>query len=121
MEYDDQGQLIRQAVYNLQGNPVDLSDGYSFFTKEYSEDHSVKTSYYNSKGDPVTIKAGYQVLIQYYDENNVQIGEGYFNTSEEPVMLQAGYCYVEIIKNEDGTTTRNYLDTDDKVVKSETK
>ena len=66
-------------------------------------------------------KAGYQIMIQYYDENNVQIGEGYFNSNEEPMPLEDGYWYIEMIKNEDGTTTRNYLNINDELVKTETK
>ena len=51
----------------------------------------------------------------------MQTGEGYYDANEQPVTLKDGYCYVEIIKNEDGTTTLNYLDVNDQVVKSETK
>ena len=74
-----------------------------------------------TKGTPVTIKSGYAVLEQYYDEANKQIGEAYFGADGQGVELTDGRHEITIGYHEDGTSTRNYLDLEGNVIKTEEK
>ena len=120
MEYDTDGQLIRQAYYSVSGQPAADNNYISIQIKEYEDDgRLVRTHYYSPSGSVTACKSGYSVLEQYYDEAGTLTGEAYFDTSGNRVTLKGGWCGYNIEVQSDGTKVKHYYNTAGTIVKSQ--
>jgi hypothetical protein len=110
-EYDDYGNVARQAYFDAYDNPVSLSNGAHSVYKEYNLNKKViYTAYYGTGGNAVTIKTGCSIVKNEYDDQGNMVLESYYDANENPVSLKAGNAAVRKTYNDRKKVTRtDYL------------
>lgn len=65
--YENQGRLIEQVFYDVEGNPVQSDSGSYGFRREYSEEGNKKTIYLGKAGNPSNNSEGVAFLYESFD------------------------------------------------------
>lgn len=94
--YDGRHLLIREAYFELSGEPYYQSKGYAAFTSEYDRaGRLTRRAYYDGNGMPVQTKDGYSSFAREYDRQGRMRKDSYFDENGDPCPLKQGYAAYE--------------------------
>jgi antitoxin component YwqK of YwqJK toxin-antitoxin module len=111
--YDQRGNILTEAHYDLDGNPVIGEDKeYAMVVYQYDENGKVmKTSYLDTEGQPINISKGFASIMTVRDGKGNVLLEEYQDDTYRPVMLKAGYAAIARSYDENNKVIRQtYLD-----------
>lgn len=105
---DDEGRIIHEEYYDLDGKPFEQSGGYYGMDFKYDEiaNSSMKT-YLDIEMNPVINTSGYAIVRYNYNEKNKVIRESYFDTNGNPITLAKGHASIEYDYDDAGNCTMN--------------
>ena len=109
--FDADGNTIRAAYFDLEGNAVLLPKGYAALARQDSDDGKiVKTEYLGLNGEPVTTTEGYSMTISEYDENGNLLFEKWYDTEGNQINRKdKPYATAVRSYNEQGKAVRTVL------------
>lgn len=123
-EYDkttDSANILGQAYFDADDNPVLLPAGYAAVRTEYNEENRpFLVDYLDRDGNPVKpqdMKSGYSSIAYEYDDRGNVACEFYFDEDGDPLAVPAGYQSLRKEYNDQNKVTKTeYLDAEGKRV-----
>ena len=93
---DSKGRVTRTEFYDIDGNPLEKSDGYYGIEYAYdNDDNVIMWKFLGKDFKPVTIITGYAEMRREYNVKREVVKESYYGEEGEPVELSEGYHSVE--------------------------
>ena len=116
--YDSNRLKYREEYYDLSGNAVETTQGYSFCEYGYNYDRKVnEIRYYDAENKPVIITEGYASLKRKLDTKNRIIREEYYDTEGNLTLCRRHFAVNE--RDYDGNSDpviERFLGTDGKAI-----
>lgn len=92
---DIYGNVIREAYYNIDGNPYVVQDGYSILEREYNHRGQLKSKrFYDENGKRCLCNKGYHMLRYEYNSKGSVVKEQYCDINDDNVMTSPGYSAI---------------------------
>lgn len=111
-EYDDEGKLIRDSFYGVDGAKVNCKFGYHLRTIEHNNDEQLIHRYYNADGEPCVHKDGN------YGQHVTTTANGmtwsFIDVNGAPMMHKNGYAMCKKIYRDDTVPARTKYEFYDK-------
>ena len=109
--FDADGNVVRAAYFDLEGNSVLLPRGYAALAREDSDEgRIVKTQYLGLNGENVMTTDGYSMTIAEYDENGNVLFEKWYDTEGNQVNRpDQSYAAAVRYYNEQGKAVKTML------------
>ncbi len=116
--YDGRYLPVREACYDLSGEPCLTDGGYAATTLEYDRAGRIlRQSYFGTDGLPVRIGEGYASYERTYDRKGRLSREAYFDESGAPCLTPQGYAALVREYNKKGLPESiRYLDASEQPV-----
>ncbi len=103
MTQDEQGNIIRMAYLDENGQPVMGPGGYAYIEYDYNgDDYKIKEAYYDTDGQLVLGYGVYAYVEYEYNEDGQIIKEAYYDTDGQLDIGDGGYAYVEYEYDDEG-------------------
>ena len=104
-EHNGLHQVVREAFFGAEGEPVVLEAGYSVNEREYDTAGNITVyRYYDGQGNPAQV-SGYSELHRAYDDRRQILREEYFGPDGQPVLRAEGYASWKREYTEEGIGT----------------
>ena len=118
VKVDDEGRVIHEEYYNMDGTPKQMSEGHYGMEYEYDKnDQRTLLRYLGSDFKPVSTSTGYAEIHREYDIDKRLTRESYYGTESEPVNRPTGEHSVRKEYDFSGNVIQEaYYDTEDKPV-----
>ncbi len=105
-DYDESGNMIREAYLDGEGEPTYL-EGYASFIAEHDElGRRIATRMFDRHGQPTTIEAGYAARRVELDKDGNLIKEWYYDIEGQPTYHADGYAERRRAHDGDGYVTQ---------------
>ncbi len=113
--YDKKGRIIRESYFDLEGNPIEIDDGYHTVEYEYDGNNNKSFFRYYDNGDqPVITKKGYAGISKKYDLKKRVIRDTYYDQYGKRLSLESGYSAVGYGYDDNGNKNEfKYYDSED--------
>lgn len=112
---DKKGRTTWVSYYDLEGNKIEISDGYHAVKYEYDKDNNIKGCwYYDINNELVIIKNGYSGIRKKYDARKRILKESYYDQDGSKLTLESGQAAVSYGYDQYGNTNEyKYYDIND--------
>ncbi len=111
---DNEGNVIREEYYDLEGNPIEIDGGYHGVEYEYSSAGDwTKKVFLGMNYEPTITNSGYAIIERELNGDHKVTRERYYDDKHEPIALGQGQAVVEHEYDENmNCTVDRYYDTE---------
>jgi len=96
--YDEDGRLMQRTLLGEDGRPINGSDGYAYFVRDYhpsGHDGDTVQTYYGADGKPALGRDGYSKLISQHDEHGNNTEVAFAGTDGKLITAKNGYAVLK--------------------------
>lgn len=118
MKYDNNGNIIEGAFYDVNTNKYITGEIYHKYRRKYDDnDNLIEESYYDKNDNLIICDSNYSIYKRKYDENYNLIEESYYDANGNPTIQEEYYHLAEYKYNKyNQITNKKYYGPSNKLV-----